>query len=378
MYILFLVVFSVMVTGVHLYIWQRLVYSVTPPGLPRYIGTGIIILLGLSAILSFILSRYLPLKRQEPLAYVAYTWMGMLVFITITLLAIDIISLALTYLAHINLGTYSYWPLLRAALSVLIATISCAIAMDEAVGEPQITKYDIHLPDLPNDFEGFTIAQLSDLHIAAVLNHKWLEKRVSETMALKPDMVAITGDLTDGMPHLIKNELLPLKDLKAPYGTFFVPGNHEYISDADGWLKFLPEVGLKVLFNEHIAISKGEAVIYLAGVDDLSAARYSGHGPDLARATAGIPGSAIVIGLAHQPNIADEAQNYGIDLLLTGHTHGGQLWPWTIFVKSVQKYFKGFYRVGHTQLLVSQGTGFWGPPMRMGSQSEILLITLHK
>ncbi len=377
--ILFLFVFSLMIFSAHFYLWLRLIYNVIPMGTARYIGTVVLILLGLSTILGLVLSHFLPLKRQEPLAYVAYTWMGMALFLTLTLLIIDIISLAINHLTPLNIASYTYWPLLRATLSLLITTVLSAIGINRAVGEPEIVKYDVHLANLPKEFDGFTIVQLSDLHVAAVLEHNWLKKRVADTMALKPDLIAITGDLTDGMPKLVQNELLPLKELKAPFGTYFVTGNHEYISDAVGWVNFLPQVGLRVLRNEHLPLTKDGATIYLAGVDDHdSAGRAPGHGQDVSRATAGIPLGATIICLAHQPKTVEEAKNYGVSLLLAGHTHGGQLWPWTIMVKKAQKYFKGLYRVGNTQLIVSQGTGFWGPPMRIGSQSEILLITLHQ
>jgi predicted MPP superfamily phosphohydrolase len=197
---------------------------------------------------------------------------------------------------------------------------------------------------------------------------------VARIEALQPDLVAITGDLVDGSVEDLREHVAPLARLaKAPRGLFFVTGNHEYYSSADAWIAQLKTLGVQTLRNERREIAPG---LWLAGIDDLTA-RGGDHAPDLPRALADRDPAQPVVLLAHQPKQFLEAAEHGVDLTLSGHTHGGQIWPFVWLVSLVQPYVAGLHRKGQSQLYVSRGTGFWGPPLRVGAPPEITLLLLQ-
>lgn len=196
------------------------------------------------------------------------------------------------------------------------------------------------------------------------------------TNALEPDVIAITGDLVDGTVEDLREHVAPLAGLRAKHGVYFVTGNHEYYSGVDAWIAELSRIGVRVLRNERVEIRVGDDAIDLAGVDDFSARRVPGHGPDLKRALEGRDPARELILLAHQPRAIEEASRLGVGLQLSGHTHGGQIWPWTYLVYLQQPYVSGLHRHGDAQVYVSRGTGYWGPPMRLGADAEITKLTL--
>jgi hypothetical protein len=199
---------------------------------------------------------------------------------------------------------------------------------------------------------------------------------VDAVNALNPDIVAITGDLVDGSVRKLKEHVAPLEQLKSRYGSYFVTGNHEYYSGADPWCQELSDLGIRVLRNERVSIGDGEASFDLAGIDDHEARRF-GRPPDLARAVAGRDPNRELILLAHQPRAGFEADKHGVGLQLSGHTHGGQIWPWTYLVYLQQPIVAGLSRIGRTQVYVSRGTGYWGPPLRLYAPPEITKIVLE-
>jgi hypothetical protein len=190
--------------------------------------------------------------------------------------------------------------------------------------------------------------------------------------------VAITGDLVDGSVDELREQVAPLASLKSRQGVYFVTGNHEYYAGVNEWLAHLPTLGVRVLRNERVAVGDGTHTFDLAGVDDWSARGMPGHGPDLARAVEGRDAARELVLLAHQPRAIHEAAKHGVGLQLSGHTHGGQIWPWNFAVKLQQPYVAGLARHSKdTQLYVSRGTGYWGPPMRLGAPAEITRIRLR-
>ncbi|MBN2358134.1 MAG: metallophosphoesterase, partial [Deltaproteobacteria bacterium] len=193
-----------------------------------------------------------------------------------------------------------------------------------------------------------------------------------------PDLVVITGDLADGTAARLADEVAPISALRARRGVYFVTGNHEYFADLDGWLELLPSLGVRVLMNERVAIDGASgAGIDLIGVPDPTARRFShGPAPDLDAALAGRDPRRPAILLAHQPREFDAAAARGIALTIAGHTHGGQIWPFGVFVERTTKYLAGLYRQGAAQLYVSRGTGVWGPPMRLFAPAEITRLVL--
>ena len=199
-----------------------------------------------------------------------------------------------------------------------------------------------------------------------------MAETVAVVNSLRPDLVAITGDLVDGTVAELSGELAPLIDLKARHGVFFVTGNHEYYSGVEKWLPEIEQLGITILNNAGTEVAVGNETIILAGVTDHQAGRFGKeHAPDFAGTLGKIDKTRKVILLAHQPRAVEEAARYDVDLVLSGHMHGGQIWPFRYLTLLQQPYLKGFYQRDNTLLYVNQGTGYWGPPMRVGTYKEI-------
>jgi predicted MPP superfamily phosphohydrolase len=238
-----------------------------------------------------------------------------------------------------------------------------------------VRRVDVPIADLPAGLHGFSIAQLSDMHVGPTIRRPYVERIVAAVNALDADLVAITGDLVDGSVPELAPHVAPLADLRSREGTFFVTGNHEYYSGAAAWVAELRRLGLTVLANQHVAIRRGEATLVLAGVNDFSAGHFdraSASDPARARrqpARGGAPP-------AHQPRSAEAAEAAGFDLQLSGHTHGGQFLPWNFLVRLQQPFTAGLKRWRRMWVYTSRGTGYWGPPKRFGAPSEITLLRL--
>ena len=244
---------------------------------------------------------------------------------------------------------------------------------------PFIIKHDIYLKNLPDVFENFSIAQISDLHVGPTIKRPYVEHVLEKISRLNPDLIAVTGDLVDGSVKYLKSELQPLKDMTPSYGTFFVTGNHEYYSGVDQWLDETDRLGMKNLVNTNELISKAGAQIAIAGITDLRAHQINpAHRSDPELALRSVPDDITKIVLAHQPNSIHSVHETGADLQLSGHTHGGQFWPFTYPVKMINPYIAGLHDHQGTQIYVNRGTGYWGPPLRIGVPSEITLIRLKK
>jgi predicted MPP superfamily phosphohydrolase len=221
---------------------------------------------------------------------------------------------------------------------------------------------------------GYRIVQISDVHVGPTIGKEFIEEIVARINALKPDLIAITGDLVDGSVTELEEHVAPLARLTAKDGVFFVTGNHEYYSGADEWIAHLGRLGVRVLRNERVRVG-GDAGFDLAGIDDASSSD-SGHGSDLKRALAGRDDTCACVLLAHQPRGIDLADAMGVDLQLSGHTHGGQMIPWNFLVRLQQPFVAGLHKLARAQIYVSRGTGYWGPPMRLGAPAEITEIEL--
>jgi len=240
-----------------------------------------------------------------------------------------------------------------------------------------VRRVDVPIAALPEGLHGFTIAQLSDMHVGPTIRRPYVERVVAAVNALDADVVAITGDLVDGSVRELAPHVAPLAELRSREGTFFVTGNHEYYSGAAPWVAELRRLGLTVLANQHVAIRRGEATLVLAGVNDFSAGHFDrASASDPARALAGSPPAAVRLLLAHQPRSAEAAEAAGFDLQLSGHTHGGQFLPWNFLVRLQQPFTAGLKRWQGMWVYTSRGTGYWGPPKRFGAPSEITLLRL--
>jgi predicted MPP superfamily phosphohydrolase len=244
---------------------------------------------------------------------------------------------------------------------------------------PGIVRVDVPIANLPRDLEGFRIVQLSDLHVGATLKRDFVERVVAQTNALGPDLIALTGDVADGLVPALRDEVAPLARLEAPHGKFFVTGNHEYYWDATGWVREIERLGFSALVNTHRVIQRGAGRLLLAGVTDHSASRLvPGHASNPAAAAAGAPASDVWVLLAHQPKSAFAARAAGFDLQISGHTHGGQYFPFNLLVRLFEPFVAGLHRLEEMWLYVSRGTGYWGPPLRLGAPSEITLLQLTR
>jgi hypothetical protein len=278
--------------------------------------------------------------------------------------------------------------LARASAGAVVLTAGSTVALGwRSAGEITLPEVPVRLPRLPRALDGLRIVQLSDLHLGMLADGRFLRDVVQKSNALRPDLVVITGDLVDGGVDVLGPEVEPLTGLRSRWGTLFVTGNHEYYSGADDWVAWLRARGIRVLMNERVALgADGLSVepargpgLDLAGVTDFRAGHnHDGHAPDLPRALAGRDPDRELVLLAHQPRQVDEAAAAGVGLQLSGHTHGGQLWPFGGLVGLFQPYIQGLHRHGATtQIYVSRGTGCWGPPMRVGAPAEIASVILH-
>jgi uncharacterized protein len=244
---------------------------------------------------------------------------------------------------------------------------------------PRVVRVTVPIAGLPADLEGFRIVQLSDLHVGATIKRPFVRAVVDAANQLDADVIALTGDVADGRVATLSAEVAPLADLRARYGKFFVSGNHDYYWDPTGWHREIERLGFGVLTNAHRLLRRGSGRLLLAGVTDRSAShRVPGHASNPAAALAGAPASDVKVLLAHQPGSAFAARAAGFDLQLSGHTHGGQYFPFNLLVRLFQPFVAGLHRLEQMWLYVSRGTGYWGPPMRLGAPSEITQIQLTR
>ena len=244
---------------------------------------------------------------------------------------------------------------------------------------PTIINQDIYLKNLPDSFENFTIAQISDLHVGPTIKKPYVEKVVNQISTINPDLIAITGDMVDGSIDYLRRDLEPLSQVVAKYGTYFVTGNHEYYSGAERWLDETDRMGFTNLVNDNKLITIKDQNIALAGVNDYRAHQIiPSHRSNPQAALKGINSKKVKILLAHQPSSIFQANEAGFDLQISGHTHGGQFWPFTYPTKQANPYLSGLHNHNGTQIYVNSGTGYWGPPLRLGVTAEITLFKLKK
>ncbi|HYC47993.1 MAG TPA: metallophosphoesterase [Burkholderiales bacterium] len=260
------------------------------------------------------------------------------------------------------------------ALAALVTLVGFVNARTRA----RIRRVDVPIEGLPAALHGFTIVQISDLHVGATIKRDYIERVVDAVNELGADMIAVTGDLVDGSVRDLAPHTAPLARLTARYGAFFVTGNHEYYSGAGAWVRELRRLGLAVLINEHVVLRHGGAAVVVAGVTDLHGGYFDpAHRSDPVAAITGAPQDAGVrLLLAHQPKSAFAAAQAGFDVQLSGHTHGGQFFPWTYVVRYFHPFTTGLHRVGRLWVYISRGTGYWGPPKRLGAPSEITYLRL--
>ena len=267
----------------------------------------------------------------------------------------------------------------QGALAVpLLAALATIVGFVNARRRARIRRIDVPIAGLPAALHGFSIAQISDLHVGPTIKRDYLERVVDAVNELGADMIAVTGDLVDGSVRDLSKHTEPLARLTSRHGAFFVTGNHEYYSGAGAWVTELRRLGLAVLMNEHVVLRHGGAAVVVAGVTDYTAGHFDpAQHSDPAAAISGAPRDAgVLLLLAHQPRSAFAAAKAGFDLQLSGHTHGGQFFPWNFVVRLFHPFTTGLHRLGKLWVYISRGTGYWGPPKRLGAPSEITYLRL--
>ena len=360
----------------HIYVGARLLPALPLGLLGRALGG---LLLGASFALIILGARA---RRHQDSGFAAnLAWLGSLDGGFFSSLAV------LTVLRDIFLGPAVFFvsrpeaAMLESASAIavpLLAVLATILGFIDARRRPRVVDVAVSLPGLSPALAGFTIAQISDVHVGPTIKRDFLGGIVDVVNSLGVDLVAITGDLVDGSVEQLGVHVEPLSRLRARHGVYFVTGNHEYYSGASAWIAELRRLGLHVLLNQHVVLRHGGAPLLLAGVTDYSAGAFDpAQRSDPEGALAGAPANLRPrVLLAHQPRSAAAAADAGFDLQLSGHTHGGQFWPWNLFVRLQQPFTAGLHRLGNLWVYTSRGSGYWGPPKRLGVPSEIARIRL--
>ncbi|MFE3072160.1 metallophosphoesterase [Streptomyces sp. NPDC059247] len=427
-FLLVLIVVVALLVAVHRYVWQRLVRDVTEPGgLPRRLGTAAAVVLPLLFVAAMASSRLgAPFPLQQAVAWPGYLWPALLLYVTLALLVGEAVRPVLRgWLARRAARTAGPSPApvpeplpepvpvsvpgggsapeppsaapagpgepapageeapaevsRRLFVSRVVGGTAAAVAVGTVgygtygvLRGPRIKRVTVPLAKVPRAAHGYRIAVVSDVHLGPILGRAHTQRIVDAVNSAQPDLIAVVGDLVDGTVADLGSAAEPLARLRARHGSFFVTGNHEYFSGADAWVDHVRELGLRPLRNERLEIAAG---FDLAGVDDI-AGESQGQGPDFAKALGDRDRARAAVLLAHQPVVVHDAVRHGVDLQLSGHTHGGQLWPGNFIAELANPTVAGLERYGDTQLYVSRGAGAWGPPVRVGAPSDITIVQL--
>ena len=381
----------------HAFVGWRLVPELAAPW-GWVLGVGLV----LSAVLmplGLLGSRVLRQPWADRLSWVGLLLMGLFSSLFVLTALRDVLLLAAWAVDGLGLVLpLSTLRTLSGQATPLLALAVSVLGFLNARRTPAVVRVNVPIAGLPAALHGFTLAQISDVHVGPTIKHAFLQRIVATVNTLGADVVAITGDLVDGKVSELAAHVAPLAGLQSRHGTFFVTGNHEYYSGAHAWIAELRRLGLTVLMNEHVVLyhssngkgmgagwdvdaqedSQTVAPLVLAGVADYSAHHFDPtHRSDPAVALRGAPAHALVrVLLAHQPRSAAAAAQAGFDLQLSGHTHGGQFWPWNLFVPLQQPFTAGLNRLQTLWVYTSRGTGYWGPPKRFGAPSEITALRL--
>jgi uncharacterized protein len=352
-------VILVLLGGVHLYLWRRLGRDVGAPGWLKYVVLA--------------LALTVPAALFGLVPAVGFVWLALVFYLLIALGLLEVPRRLVRRRIQDDPARRLVLGRSVAAVAGAAALGATGIGMAQALGPPNLKRVPIRLAKLPASMDGFRIALVSDIHLGPLLGRSHTERIVSMINAAEADLVAIVGDLVDGSVAELGPAAEPLQDLRARHGSFFVTGNHEYFSGYAQWIEEVRSFGVRVLRNERVDIQG----LDLAGVNDATGGSYH-DGPDYAAALDGRDRARPVVLLAHQPVQAKESSKHGVDLQLSGHTHGGQMVPLNLVVGLQQPVVAGLGRVNGTQVYVTRGAGFWGPPVRFGAPPDISLVTLHR
>ena len=371
----------------HAYVGLRVVPGLTEWPYAQIFMTCVLIVSTVLMPLSLLSRRRLKQPFKNVLTWTGLLLMGLFSSLFVLTLLRDA-ALAVAWLLSLPMAI---WVTRSAEAVPVLALLVTILGFLNARRTPAVVRVDVPIKGLPLALHGFTLIQISDIHVGPTIGAAYLQRIVNKVNKLRADVVAITGDLVDGNVPDLALHVAPIAGLESRHGTFFVTGNHEYYSGAHAWVLELRRLGLTVLMNEHVVLHHASRVssgahgdsefmspLILAGVTDYSAHHFDeAHRSDPHRALDGAPATALVrILLAHQPRSAPAALEAGFDLQLSGHTHGGQFWPWNLFVRFQQPFTAGLNKLQTLWVYTSRGTGYWGPPKRFGAPSEITAVRL--
>ncbi len=402
-----------LLTGlVHLYLWKRLVRDTTRPGLPRRVGGVTMLVLAVLAPATMVGTQ----AGVHWLAWPGYLWLAVMFYLLVLLVALELPMVVARLVLRRRMaaatptapapepalvvaggsaeppataspvnGQPDHDPSRRlllargaAIFAGLTATGLTGYGVRTALGPPQLDRVQVRLARLPRSMDGLRIATVSDIHIGPLLGRGHTERIVATINRLDADLVAVVGDLVDGSVAELGEAAAPLRDLRSRHGSYFVTGNHEYYSGVEEWVQEVDRLGLRVLQNHRVEIKARGGALDLAGVNDADAAGTGVAGPpDYAAALGDRDPNRPVVLLAHQPVAAFEAAKHGVDLQLSGHTHGGQMVPFNYLVQLEQPVVSGLGEVDGTKVYVTNGAGFWGPPVRVGAEPQVTLVELR-
>jgi len=378
--LVFLTIAATVVVGGHLYIAQRFVFDPELSGAARVTALGAIALGFVSLFAQPLAERLVRPPWNRLVGWPASVWMGVAFLSLVVLAAGDAarwIAGGVAYAAGDELPSFQASARVQAAVSFALVCAAALFGLIAALRPPRLARVEIPLARWPRALDGFRIAQISDIHIGPLRDRRFSRHLTERVNALGADLVCVTGDLVDGSARLLADEVAPFGGLRARHGSYFVTGNHDHYSGADAWVGVVERLGLVPLRNRHVELEQAGARFTLAGVDDHRGGFGDGQREDLAAALAGRDPALPLLLLAHDPNTFKRASQNGIDLQLSGHTHGGQIWPFVHLVRLVEPFVAGRYARNGSELYVSRGTGFWGPPMRLFAPAEITEITLR-
>jgi len=372
--------------GVHAYVvWSVGRAPLIAEHLPRRLLVGGAVVLGVTYLVGRILDGRGLERIAYPLELIGALWIGLIFLTFIAVLVCDLVRLPLLLLAPATGrigGQVTAWTANLPAVGAAAALLLTAIGAVQHARGPRVAEHEVVLAGLPAERDGLVLVEVSDLHLGSLLRGRWLARRIAQVDALRPDVVAVVGDLVDGNAAHVERLLPALSRLRAPLGVWAVTGNHEHYAGLQRSVALMEQAGFRVLRDASAEVVPG---LVLIGIDDLTASRQLAPAGTpampllearLDAALAERPAGAAVL-LSHTPWLVERAAGLGVGLMLSGHTHDGQIWPFSYLVALQYPYLGGAYDVAGMRLVVCRGTGSWGPPLRLWRRGEIVKIVLR-
>lgn len=362
---------SALIVGLHWYLGTRLIRDAMMPEPSASIAWVMLWVFFVSIFAGFLGGRLLPRPLAKFFQWLGFVWMGAFGLLLVTTSLSD---LGL-FVASKFTAVESSWHSLR-AVGVMAVVVPALLWGFYVSRRPQTRRVEVEIAGLDPSLDGFRIVQITDVHIGETLGRKFARQVALHVNSLEPDLVAITGDMIDGPVSRLHEDVQPLGEMRGKHGVFYVTGNHEYYHGGSSWEAEARRLGFTVLHNEHRVVAEGKLVI--GGVTDVEGARFSdAHAPRVDLTFAQAPIGVPRVLLAHQPRFAKLAKDASIALMLSGHTHGGQIFPFMVFVRLQQPVVRGYHRIDGVPTYTSNGTGYWGPPFRIGPRGEITELILR-